>query len=305
MVLKLLVVAATLPLLVACSHNPYKEPQLQPSGGQPAYAVRYSDKLAAATKSIADAQSGAQTLEQGFGAHVEELKKPAWEKVLVVVDDSDQAGRSADYADAHAEVDAVRDFWADEKDTFTQKVGGNAQYVAKQAGCTADVGGAAGFALNDTMTKELEKRLRSKNDAFTVIDRQRTALGPQNAAALEKLADDVAQASYDVHVVMILARQKLERMVADKDAVKATLDRFVQEERAYQSETGRTDAEKKASEDRVTAAVTSKSHVDDGAAQAQAVMKEIDNTIDSATKAYDAALTALKSKIDEKKKSGA
>jgi hypothetical protein len=275
------------------------------SSGQPAYAVKYADELTAATKAIGDAQSEAKTLEQGFGARLDELKKVDWDNVSTVVEDSNQAGRSADYADAHQEVDAVRGFWADEKDTFAQKVGGNAQYTAKQAGCTAEVSGAVAFSLNDTMDKELQKRLRSKNDAFTIIERQRSVLGTQNAAALEKLGDDVAQASYDVHVVMILAREKMRRLAADRDAVKTTLDRFVQEEKMYQGQPGRTADEKKASEDRINTALTSKSRIDAAATQADAMMKDIDARIEAATKDYDDALKALEAKIAEKKKAAA
>jgi hypothetical protein len=298
-------VAAALCLCAACSQSTNKGPQLVSSAGQPAYAVKYSAQLTEATKDLGDAQAEEKTLAQGFAGRLDELKKPDWDKVLVVVEDSDQAGRSADYADAHEEIDAVRGFWADEKDTFTQKVGGNAQYTVKQAGCTAEVGGAVAFSLNDTMDKELQKRLRSKNDAFTVIERQRATLGQQNAAALEKLADDVAQASYDVHVVMILAREKLRRMSADRDAVKQTLDRFVQEEKMYQGQPGRTADEKKTSEDRVNAALEGKAKIDGAAVQADAAMKDVDPKIDAATKDYDDALKALKGKIADKKKSGA
>ncbi|MDB4939542.1 MAG: hypothetical protein JWP87_6514 [Labilithrix sp.] len=296
----LLVPAIALVVLTGCSSG--KGPVLVSSGDQTPYALGYADELTGATKSFGEAQTQEKTLSAGFGARVEELKKPDWDKVLYVVDESDKAGKSADYAEAHGEMDAVRSFWDSEKDNITGKVVGNAQHTVKEAGCSADVAGPVSFSLNDAITKQTQKKLRGKNEGFIAIERYKTSLGPQNVAALEKLGDDVAQASYDVHVQMVVQRERLHRLVADKDAAKKTIDRFVKEESAYQAEAGRTDAEKKASVDRVTAANKSKAEIDAAASQAAQLSKQMDAAIDSATKDYEKALDQLRAKIAEKKK---
>jgi hypothetical protein len=292
------------PLLVACAacSSSGKGPVLSPSGEQTPYALGYADELNGANKAFADAQTQEKTLSGGLGGRVDELKKVDWDKVLFVVDESDKAGKSADYADAHGEADAVKSFWDAEKDTITGKVVGNAQHTAKEAGCSADVGGAVAFSLNDAIVKQQQKRLRSKNEAFVMLERYKVTLGPQNVATLEKLGDDVAQASYDVHVLMVVQRERLRRLAGDKDAAKKTIDRFVKEETAFQAEPGRTDAEKKASADRVTAANKSKAEIDEAATQADRTSKQMDASIDAATKEYDSALSALRAKIAEKKK---
>jgi hypothetical protein len=296
-------------LLVAACSKPEKVPVLASSAGQPVYAIRYSDELGASTRAVGDDQDQAHKLTSGWGAHVDDLKKADWDLVRAVVDDSDEAGKSASFAEVHGEVDSVRSFWTDEKPTLDSKVAGGAQYAMKQApcasGCTGvDVGGAASFALNEGMDKELQKRLHAGNDAFVLIERQRTALGPQNASTLEKLADDVSQASYLVHVDLPVQLDRLKRLLADQKDVATTLDRFANDERTYQSQPGRTDAEKKASDERISEANKSKAGIDAAATQAQTAVKTADQTIAQATKDYDDALKALRDKIDQKKKGG-
>jgi hypothetical protein len=289
-------------LASGCSSS-QKAPVLPSSSGQSAYAIHYNDELQAATKAISEAQARNKQLSSGFAAHVEELKKPDWSKVEVIIDDSDQAGKSADFAEAETDATAVRSFWDAEKNELTARVNGNAQHALKQAGCTADTGGAIGFALGDAINKQLQKKLRSKNEAFVVIERYKTSLGPQNTSSLEKLADEVSEASYDVNMLMVVQHNRVKRLADDKDDVKKTLDRFIKEETEFQGEPGRNELEKRASQERVTAAQKSKSEIDAVGKQADQIAKDSDKTIDASKKEYEDALKAIKTKVEEKKKS--
>ena len=59
------------------------------------------------------------------------------------------------------------------------------------------------------------------------------------------------------------------------------IDRFIEEETAFQAEAGHNDADKKASVERVNAAQKSKSELDGVAQQADATSKEMEKSIDT------------------------
>jgi hypothetical protein len=279
-------------------------PVVASSASQPAYAITYTDDLAAESKAIADNEAAEKTTSAGFGAHVDELKKIDWQKVMAIVKQADASGKSSAYAQAHVESTAVSNFWRDERDPIDAKVGGNAQYAAKQASCTADVAGAATFALNDNFDKEVKKRLRTRNDAYVVLERNRTAFGTTNATALEKLADEVAETSYLVYVELPRERESLRARLDDESGVDKTLGRFVDDEKAFQAEPGRTDAEKKASNDRIMAASKTRGELAASAQHGKEQLDATDTQIDAARKNYEAALSALEQKIADKQKGG-
>ncbi len=284
---------------LGCTSNA-RGPVAASSATQPGYAVKYSASLESSSSSVTEGASNAKAATGNFQTRIGELKNVDWNLVTQIVDRADEAGKSSLYAEAYAEDAAMREFWKDEGDAIIGKVSGNAQYTAKQAGCTAEVGGAVSFAMKDSVTKALEKRLRSKNHAHNLIERNRTQLGQANATALEKLADDVALASYIVHVQMIEQRDRLAGKIAEKDTVKATLDRSIKEEQTYAGEAGRTEAEKKGADERIAAYTRAKGEVDQAVTKAQEALKAMDGQIESARKDYDQQLAALKNKIKER-----
>jgi phosphopantetheinyl transferase (holo-ACP synthase) len=280
--------------LMACSSSSGR-PVLPSSANQSAYALRYNDSLVAATKAVGSDEVEAKQLIAGI--KIDDLKKTDWDKIGAIVDKADESGRSAGYAEAHAEWTAARTFWNEERENISAKVSGNAQYAGKQAGCTADVGGAAAFALKESVDKTLDKRLRAHNEAFVLIERHQTALGKENIPAIEKLADDVARASWLVHVDLYDQRERLKARVAEKGTIATTLDGYIREEQAHLAHA----TEKKPIEDRITLASRARRDVDRTTAEAEEMLKNIDKRIEEANKQYEEALKALKAKIAQKK----
>jgi hypothetical protein len=285
--------------VAACTSTSSTQPELASSAAQSSYATSYPDELQGAAKAFSDDRAEARTLTAGLGQRASELKGAADPNALVgIVDRADEAGRSRGYASRRQETEQVRTFWEEERNPITGRVAGAAQNKVVESKCeNTDVSGTVAYSLKDGVDKQIEKRLRAKNEAQILLDRYKTTLGQGNAVVAQKLADDVAAASYVVNVGLVDDRNRLTRLLAEKGSIDTTLQRTIDEERAFQAEKGRTDAEKKASEERIATLNKSRSALGGAVVNADVATRGIDDQIKTAKSEYDAALKALKDQI--------
>jgi hypothetical protein len=217
--------------------------------------------------------------------------------VQSIVTRADEAGRSTSYVDAHHDFEGTRDFFTQEREEISRKVAGSAQYVVKKKECNqcdVDVSGAVSSSLKESVEKQLEKRLRAHNDAHVLIDRYRESMGKPNAAALEKQADEISSASYSTFIRSVELKARATRLLDEANQIKKTLDQSIADERAFQAEPGRKEADKKASNERIAKMEDGKVKIDQAVPQLQALAKEIDQRNQAMNKEYADALEALK-----------
>lgn len=287
----------TLALGSAMGCQPKREPEVASSAGEASYAIAYPAELSTVASGFDEHRREGTKLAAGFTGYPDQLKDANKAQVLQVIERADEAGRSSSYVERAKQMEQVTSFFDAEKDEINKKVGGSAQYVAKQKGCDVDVYGTVAKSLKDSVDKQVEKRQRDRNEAQLIIERYRVSLGKPNAAALEKQADEISRASYLVNVELVERKNKLTAMIGESDRVKKTSDSFIERERAFQAEPGRTDPEKKASDERITAMNQSKSAVDAAVTQAKTQLADIDNKIKASQKEYADAIAALKARF--------
>jgi hypothetical protein len=295
----LLPLAALAASAVACTNSQQQGPQVASSSSQTTYAASYPDDLQAASKAVADDRNDAHTLSTGFAQRAGDLKGPTDTDTLVaVVDRADEAGRSQAFVARRADTRTVRQFWDEERPTITGRVAGAAQQKVSDAKCeNADVGGAVAYSLKDGVDKQLEKRLRAKNEGQLLLERYKTSIGQPNAGVMQKLADDVAQASYLVNVALEEDRNRVTRLMADKGSIDSTLKHAIDDEQAFQKEKGRTDAEKKASDARIAELQKAQAALGGAVVNAEVATRGIDDQIKQARTEYADALKALEDQI--------
>jgi hypothetical protein len=297
-----LVAALALSALAGCADQ-VPEPVIASSASQEGYAVGYPQALTEATTSFSQVQTEIRKELGQMPNYPGKFKDPGWARVRDVIVRADQAGKSSAYVERMRRVEGAFEFFATEKDEITRKVGGSAQFLVKKKGCDVEVSGAVAGSLKDTVDKQLEKELRDANEAQRAVERYRTALGKENAAALELQADSVSRTSYLVHIQLVEDKLRVQRMVAEANDVKQTFDAALAAERAFQAEKRTTAPEKKASEDRIAEINKSRAALDAAVQQGNSLLPRLDEQVQGMTREYDDALAKLLAAIDEKAKS--
>lgn len=280
-----------------CTQRP--EPAFASSANESAYAERYPAALLSAREEFAADEAKAREGIANFPKYPAQLTAPDGEQTLSVVERADAAGKSGSYAEAMAEQGAVSRFWSEEKDGLNQKVGGAAQYAAKQKECTVDVASPAIGALDRGLTKAQEDRLRNREEAHRYIEDHQDQLGKPNLDKLEKQADEIALTSYLVHVRVKQLKGELTRLADESSNVKKTLARSDEEAQAVLANASASKGAKATAQTRADAARKASSGLDIEVEQAKRAVQEMDVRIDKLQKDYDQALDTLKKTLKE------
>lgn len=268
------------------------EPELLSSGDEASYAVAYPAMLSQTATGVAGREAEAKKIREGWSKMKSELSGLPADKLADLVRRADRAGKSRAYAERRREIEGTNEFFLDAKDVLTKKPAGVAQYLAKGK-CDVELGGPVAKAVEDSFGKSVEKRLRDQNDAFVLVEQLRDPAGKEKAALLEQRADEIAFASYVVHVDLVDRKVRLRRMLDEVDAVKRSLSRASDAEKDLQGEPKRTPADKKASEERLQKIRAATAALDAAVSQGREAEKELEKRIEAAQKEHDQAIAEL------------
>ena len=282
--------------LSGCSTQP--KPVFASSANESSYAEHYPASLLALRTEYAADEAHARETFAAFTNYPGALSAPDGQQVLAVVTRADAAGKSGSYAVQMDEQSNVTSFFNDEKDTLNQKVGGAAAYAAKQKECTADVASPAVGALDHGIEKAQEDRMRSHNEAERYIEDHQDELGKANLDKLQKQADDIALASYLVHVRVKEIKVELTRLVAEASAVKKTLAQSDADAQVVIASPTASKNAKATAQTRSSTAKAATASIDSETEQANQALKDMDARSEKLEKDYSAALDALEKALN-------
>jgi hypothetical protein len=281
----------------ACTTQP--APAFASAANESGYAERYPTALLGARTEFAADETRAREIFADFPKYPGALTNPDGEHVSAVVSRADAAGKSGAYAQQMQEQSHVSRFFSEEKDGLNQKVGGAAQYAAKQKECTVDVASPAIGALGHGVDKAQEDRLRDHSEAQRYIEDHQDALGKANLEKLQKQADDITLASYLVHVRVKQLKLELSQLIAESSDVKKTLARSEADAQAVLNDSAASKPAKSTAQKRVDAAKEATTGLDIEVEQAKRAVQEMDARSEKLDKDYGAALDALQKALKE------
>jgi hypothetical protein len=263
------------------------------------YAASYPERLTAGTTMLKEDAEQVRSLNRELAGRDKDLPQEAEPVLLLeIIEAADSAGRSQAFVDANHEARSVRGFWEEERGPIIGRANNAVQKQATEKNIQdLDVGPQLSYAVKDGIDKQLEKRLRENNEALRLIEINKAALGAGNVARVQKLADDIAMASYLVNVAIVEDRDAIERLNSERRSVESSIDRALEDEQHYRERTAKTPADRRASEERTQRLQKAKGQLAPEADKAEASVRDIDPAIQQARDEYDAALNALKDTI--------
>jgi len=280
-------------LLSACGSDQKPEPEIASSAGEATYAMDYASQLEGTISGFGDNEALVQESRSKFADYPGELEKAPWDEVAETVEQANETGKSQHYVEGIRKTGGAKAFFEEEKEEITKKTGGAASYTVKQAGCDVEVYGPVASSLDKSVKKQLLEHQRRNNGAFMIIERHREQLGKENAAKLEEQADDIAFASYVVHIEMVEQKVTLTRMLEEASDVKSTMDQFIEEERSYQKVNGRSKDDIKASEARIQAMKEGQAKVDRLAKDGETLKEKIEDRLAKSQEQWNKAVEEL------------
>ena len=295
------VVALGLSVLSGCQQGDAKSPD-EVSIDQQSSAEKYPAMLADASKDVRDKETSSKEEIGKIPTSADKLSADTdWVTVGKIIDASDAAGKDGGYAAEHKKLEVARKFIDEERDEIVKKIGGSVQAANKAKGCDSDAWGAVGAAFNSAIDDRMKEHIHGSNDAYILMDRHEDTLGKKNRAQLEDMADRIAETSYVVHVEMPAAKEKLEAISKSAGDAKSSLEKFIEEEKAFGTEHSQKADIAKASAERVKNAEAKLQALDAAQQDAQQNVQDLEQRAKDLEKSYDEALSQLKTTVDGKK----
>jgi hypothetical protein len=282
-----------------CSKQP--RPLTASSAGQGAYALGYVDSLSAARSQMAAMESQVDTAGADFAKYPDALSAPGWADVKAVYLAADEAGRTSSYVEEVQREQVVAQFYIDEKDELNRRVGGAAQYAAKQKKeCDVELSGPTSYALGKAFEERIRDRTRSHNEAFLYIGEHEDTLGKKNRPKLEDQSDAIAQTSYFVHVASAELRERMQRQVGESSDVDHTLQRVAEEAHRVATDPKTPPPQRTRAMTREQAAIALRQRLAPEVNEAKKLTADMEKRIAALRDKYDAAFTALRKDVEKR-----
>lgn len=288
---------------VACSSSTQRGPEVASASDQTSYAAAWPDHVDGLTRQLNDQENEARAIVASWEKLPAETGNTKDIDTRALFDKAESAGKSRGYVAERRDMNGVRAFYGEEKDEIARRVAGTVEYAAKEKGCeNKELGGSAVYGVKEAIDKRIEHRLRASNEGQALLEEERHKVDKAVADKLEKQLDDVASASYLVHVGIVDARAELKERYEEASRVRSTLDDAITSDNEKLADPKRAEASKKVIKARVAELGKQRAALDavvdkarQNLAQAEARAKEIEKEYDDKWRALRGRLVAPKS----------
>lgn len=296
------IVASLAVSTVACTSSTQKGPEVASAADQTSFAASYPDRLDDLTKDMDDQENEARTIIASWEKVPADTGNTKDLDVKSLFEKSDRAGRSDGYVSERRDLNRVKSFFAEEKDEINRRLAGTVDHAAQQKSCDGkEMAGAAIYGMKEAIDKRIEHRLRESNEAQIILEEEGPRVDKAVQDKLEKQLDDVATASFIVHVGMADTRRELTERRSDAGRVQSTLDDAIKAENEKANDPKRPDASKRVVKARLAELQKQRQAMDGVVQKANQSLQQAEQRGKTLEKEYDEKFKALLERLQKPK----
>ena len=275
------------------------------AASQRGYATEYPAQFAEVRGQFTQHELQVQQTLGEFSTYPGQLDSPNWSDVEAAVKLADQEGTSAAYAGSYADTHGVSEFFGEEGKDIKQKVGGAAQFAAKEKSCEVELYGPTGYALEKSLEKKLQERSEAASEAVQYIEDNADRILPKNVEKLKTQVGKITATSYLTRVAVRQTSRDLQALVTEGSKVRSTLEDAVERAKAVQADASRSKGDVARAAARQKAAEDALSNLDSEVKQAEHVLTTVEERAKKLDAAYEQAFDSLKDAISAQAKAQA
>jgi hypothetical protein len=165
-----------------------------------------------------------------------------------------------------------------------------------------ELGGTAAAVAQRAIDRQLERRLEGHSEAARYLESERDVLGEQNLPTLDKQSRAITHASFVSHVRLELYRRELERLLDEKETVKATLERSASEDQAANARGNLSKAKHEQLEARSAANQAARAAFDKEVAEGNSTLDALERRIEALQREYQTVIDGVLAELTAKQK---
>lgn len=293
-------------LMLGCASQKQASEPLPSSATDPGYAANYPAELAHLRGDCEDADARATSLTAELPSREAGVTPENSRLGVDIVKAADESGRGRAFAQKSDEAARFRRFLEEEKNQLRQQVAGSVRYAIKNSGSLEKTIDAAANAAVSGMQRALDKQLeehdQSANRAHRLIEEHEDELDETEREHLRRLADDVARTSHVVYAVLPHAKERIDELLAEKDAVKKSLEKDIAAEEKVAVDEGASKKRKALAEKRLGKARESLGALDAEAASLTEYAENLERRQRDLKRQYEDTRDQLERTLDKRAK---
>lgn len=281
--------------IAGCAGDQSTAPQTTPSSSSVGYALEWPERLDSIDERYREGSKQSRSDAKTLPSYPSDLSEPDPALARDLYTLADEAGRSHAVVEHLRSSQRIQAFVEDHEKGMAWRIGGHVNAALKQDGCACEykVGPATMNAIKGAVEDQLDDRYRELNEAHRLLELRGDELNKRDVQTVEDQIDTITKASFFVYIDSIDLMLEIDRLLAELDDVRQTIDSAIAEERRAANDPDASKAQTKAATRRLEALEAAKAPLGGAVNKTQNLRDQMEESNEQLKTTYETNLKQL------------